>query len=295
MSYTMSRHGRWWIGLGVALALLGSACNAGGGGGPVPGSDEDTKQQQDKVSKGARADLDAALKAVQPCSSDIKQIQNVMNPYGRLQQVGTSTDADDRRVRDTVAPAVRAVARAFTRGENVGLDQKGVDALVKAAGIDDSADAWMEDDKCEQNWSVVYILSAPQVGNGGLLVEGGTIPITVSTAGAVSGSGGAAIKFTLKPIGPCDFSEANSATTMSIGGTLKGGTFSLLLSRGAYTLATQSTCHLPAPVGDITIPTPVPMQPFDAFPMSVAAKAGATAETPLLAGASISVTMLRRR
>lgn len=264
----------------------------------MPGSDEDTKQQQDKVSKGARADLDAALKAVQPCSSDIKQIQNVMNPYGRLQQVGTSTDADDKRVRDTVAPAVRAVASAFTRGENVGLGQKGVDALVKAAGIDDSADAWMEDDKCEQNWSVVYILSAPQVGNGGLLVDGGTIPITVSADGPVSGSGGAAIKFTLKPIRPCDFSEANSTTTMSIGGTLKGGTFSLLLeSRRVHPARRRApaTCHLPSPVGDITIPTPVPMQAFDAFPMSVPAKAGAPAQTPLLAEASISVTMLRRR
>ena len=285
----MRRGVRWSLAATLACALL-VVCNGGGGN---PGSDEDTKQQRDAISKQAHADLDAALRAVQPCSSDLKQIKNVMDPYARLQQVGTTTDADDTRVRDTIAPAARAVARAFARGENVGLDHDGVNALVKGAGIDDHIDSWMDDEKCEQNWSVAYRLDAPQVGNGGLLVESGTIPITVTAAsGTLTGSGEANVTFTVNPVPMCEVAPSNATTSISVGGTLRSGTFALQLSRSAYALNTTGTCHTPA--GDITTPISVPMQAYSGLAFSVPAKSGASTSDSRF-GTTIAVTMLRRR
>ena len=285
--------------LGAAMLMIGalllSACNAGaGGGGPVPGSDEDTKQQTDNFTKQARAELDSALKKVEPCSTDQKQIANVLNPWGTLQKVGTNTDADDKRVRDALAPVARTIGRAFARGENVGLDAKGVERLAGNFGIDTAEPDWMEDDQCERNWSVAYRLDAPQGGPGGLLVEGGTIQVTVGTNGTVSGSGPAAVDFSVKPFPPCEVTPVSSTTTMTIGGTLKDKSFSLLLNRAAYSLNTTGVCHAML-LGDISTPIPIAIQPFDAFPMKVAAKSGASGVVDIPGGGSLSVTMLRRR
>lgn len=288
----MRSHVRCWIAI-YSLLLVLTACSSGGGGSTNPGTDEDTKTQQDAVSKDAHTQLDAALKAVQPCSSDVQQIKAVLDPWGRLQGVGTNSDKDDAAVRAGIAPPARAVARAFARGENVGLDAKGVNALVAAAGIDDHLDGWMDDDNCEQNWSVVYDFSAPQVGNGGLLRESGTIPITV-TGGKVSGSAQVQIDLTVNPIGNCEVSPANSTATLSIGGTLQGGAFALLLNRGGYTLSTKTTCHFPAPVSDLTTPTPLSLEAFDNFAISAPAKGGATGKVTF-GESTVSVTMLRRR
>ncbi len=283
------------LGAGILIigALLLSACNAGGGGGPVPGSDEDTKQQTDNFTKQARAELDSALKKVEPCSTDQKQIANVLNPWGTLQKVGTNTDADDKRVRDALAPVARTIGRAFARGENVGLDAKGVERLAGNFGIDTAEPDWMEDDQCERNWSVSYRLDAPQGGPGGLLIESGGIDITVAANGTVAGSGSASVTFSAKPTPPCETSPASSSTTMAIGGTLKDKTFSFLLNRASYTLAVNGVCH--TPLGDISTPTPIVSQPFDALAVKVQARSGASGVIELPSGGTLSVTVLRRR
>lgn len=245
------------------------------------------------MSKDAHSKLEVALKALQPCSSAIQPIKAVMDQYGRLQGLGTSSDKDDANVRKGIQPPVRAVARAAARGENVGLTRQELDALIGAAGLDENVNGWMDDDNCEQNWSVIYLFTAPQLGNGGVLKESGVIPITV-TAGKVIGNGPVQAEIVLLSMAQCEGTSARASATVSIGGTLQNGTFSLLLGRGGYILNASMTCHFPPPVGTVTTPPLPPLDPYQNVAVSVIAKSGATGSAPNSDPVSISVTMVRR-
>lgn len=289
----------WRSGLGVAvtlvvLVLFGAACSSGGGGNT--GSDADTKQERTGIDQSAHADLEAALGRVQPCSSDVKQIGDVLEPYGKLQQIGRSTASDKTHVRDALAPAARSVARAVTRGETVISDGKkmtGMDAdtLAKSFGIDTNVDGWMDDEQCEKNWTVLYRQDVDQIGadSGKLIVEA-SIPITIAAGGVVSGTGPLAAKFGAT-VGPCEITAPPIVASISMGGKLGNGTFSLLVSYASFTFVTTTSCTFPPPVGVISNTTPITIPGITNFPITVAAKGGATGSDDR---AHITVTMLRR-
>src|SRR6185295_8879475 len=99
----------------------------------------------------------------------------------------------------------------------------------------------------------------------------------------------------LNPFGPCELAAPPTNTTVSFGGKLANGTFALLLNRGGYTFNVKSTCHFPAPVGDITTTIPTPLSPFENFAISTPAVSGKTTTMDLGNGITLSVTMIRRK
>ena len=92
-------------------------------------------------------------------------------------------------------------------------------------------------------------------------------------------------------VGPCEITTSPVTSSMTVAGKLANGTFSLLISYPSFTFVTTTTCTFPPPVGAISNTTPITIPGITNFPLSVAAKGGASGSDD---GAHITVTMLRR-
>ncbi len=152
---------RWPLRAGafLVLALLLSAC--GGGQPPEPSAEEVQEAedvlrgQEQQVADGvqeALATLQANLANIDPCAADPSQITALYEPMVILQQTGDQGDAYTGPIADALRPVVRAMARAFARGDLPGVTREDVVNRAREVGIDIEDDDWMVDEQCERHW-----------------------------------------------------------------------------------------------------------------------------------------------
>lgn len=275
----------------AALAVAGAVYLGGTASAPTPGSDEHIDGETRRVNAKAQTDLATALKTVAPCEPTKDQVSAVLDALGRLQGVGTDTDAIDTATKATMRRPAQAIARAFARGEATGYTGPIIDNLAKWSGIDTLKDGWMNDPGC--GWIAAVHLVAPSAvpGIGGKLEMNARVPLIVSAQGAVSSTPvRTQVAGEMQPPPPCNSAAVPPAATMvTITGTLRGDTFDLKLAWGAVSLDVTIACDLPT--GRVTSTIPTPLNAVNDLPITLAARDGAQGSDPR---AGITVTMSQR-
>lgn len=151
----------------------------------------------------------------------------------------------------------------------------------------------MDDPECEKNWTALIRIDSesaiPYVP--GRLTLQSTVPLTIGPGERVSGSGPMNVTGQVDYPPPCSGVVSPSTTTTSVGGTLRDGTFRLMLAYAPYTLTVTMRCEIPA-LGNVDTPVPVPMPALSEFPITVRAKSGATGSD---SSGAVTVTMMSRR
>jgi len=275
----------------AALAVAGAVYLGGTADGPTPGSAEHIDQEIRRVNAQAQTELATALKAVDPCEPTKQQVSAVLDALGRLQGVGTDTDALDAATKATMQRPSQAIARAFARGEATGYTGPIIDNLAKWSGIDTLKDGWMNDPGC--GWAAVIRLLAPSAvpGVAGQIVMNARVPLVVSAQGMVSSVPvRAEVTGEMQPPPPCGSATVTPTTTaLTIAGTSRGDTFEMRLAWGAVSLDVTIACDLPT--GRVTTTIPTPLGAVTDLPITVVARDGAQSTD---ARAGLTVTMTQR-
>ena len=275
----------------AALAVAGVAYLAGPAGAPTHGSDEHIDQEKRRVNAQAQTNLAAALKTVDPCEPTKAQVGAVLDALGRLQGVGTDTDALDATTKAAMRRPAQAIARAFARGEATGYTGPIIDNLAKWSGIDTLKDGWMNDPGCGWVATVRFLAPSALPGVTGKIELNARVPLAVSAQGVVSSAparGEVTAEAQMPP--PCSATIPPTSTQVTVTGELRGDTFNLKLSWNEYTLAVEMKCDLPPPAPAVmTVPTP--LRAVSELAISVIARDGAQGSD---ARAGLTVTMTRR-
>ena len=129
---------------------------------------------------------------------------DVFEAMARTQGLGTDTDAEAQAAQTTLQPAIRAIARAFARGDATGMTSQTIVNLAEWTGLDTAGSAWMEDPSC--NWVVTLrVLSLSAVpGVSGRLEMTSKVPLQTNVVtGQVSGSARMDVTAQMQSPPPC--------------------------------------------------------------------------------------------
>ena len=161
----------------ILLVLLGAglvACSGSDedddGGGAAAGSgqssdstDEETRKAEEALANEeqaaqdaldqAKADLDAAIAAIDPCDPDVEQMKDILEPLATMQQM-VEADAATSAAMASQARLIQSIARAQAGGSIPGLDPTTLTSLAHAAGLDPTAEDWMSDPECAHAWRI---------------------------------------------------------------------------------------------------------------------------------------------
>jgi len=164
--------------------------------------------------------------------------------------------------------------------------------MARDAGIDTRQAGWMDDPRCESNWTalIVYRSVGGAPGAQSSIVMEATVDLTVATTGAVSGAAAGRAVVTASVPPPCTVTFDPAVAPVRVGGRLQGDTFDLLVSWDALTTTGTSRCQLP--FGEVVTPVPIPWPAFTGIPVRVVARGGEQGTDP---GGSVTVTLLNRR
>ncbi|MCB9491264.1 MAG: hypothetical protein H6674_04245 [Dehalococcoidia bacterium] len=114
---------------------------------------DEERAAQDALDQ-AKADLDAAIAAVDPCDPDVEQMTDILEPLATMQQMGEAGDAATNAAMASQARLIQSIARAQAGGSIPGLDPTTLTNLADAAGLDPTAEDWMSDPECAHAWRI---------------------------------------------------------------------------------------------------------------------------------------------